>query len=245
MASWKPNALRPQMLSTPVDNIYLIGRGRTVPRSHNPKKLGSRGFSLLVAADDSVPVALPGPVACLIRIRSKFVNHPVLHRTGCPMEDDCEAYISTKQPAPCQEARFPSPHEHPRRARRAQEPSRQGARSSLSLIFRIRERHGFERLARDGTRIRRSSLWCTCCPDPDSGGTSVAFALSRALGPAVTRNQLRRRLRSLLREADQRDPLPPVLMLLGARSSAIELTFDQLRSELDLLIQQVRRTCSP
>lgn len=161
------------------------------------------------------------------------------------MEDDCEAYFSTKQPTPCQEAWFPRPHEHSRWSRRAQEPSRQGARSSLGLIRRIRERHGFERLARDGTRIRRSSLWCTYCPDPDSGAASVAFALSRALGPAVTRNLLRRRLRSLLREADRRDPLPSALILIGARSSAIELTFAQLRTELDLLIQHVRGACSP
>ncbi len=66
--------MRPQMLSTPVDNIYLLGRVGTVPRSHNPKKLGRRRFFLLVAADDSLPVALSSPVACSIRIRSKFVT---------------------------------------------------------------------------------------------------------------------------------------------------------------------------
>lgn len=172
-------------------------------------------------------------------------ERPVVSTYRAPEEDDREAYISTEQPTPCQKARFPCPHEHPRRTRRTQEPSRQGARSSLGLILRIRQRHAFERLARDGTRIRRSSLWCTWCPQPDSEATYVAFALSRALGPAVTRNLLRRRLRALLREADRRQPLPAVTILIGARSAAVELTFDQLRAELNSLIGELRIACSP
>jgi ribonuclease P protein component len=113
------------------------------------------------------------------------------------------------------------------------------------LIRRIRQRHAFERLARDGTRIRRSSLWCTWCPEPDSEATSVAFALSRALGPAVTRNLLRRRLRELLREADRQQQLPPAILLIGARTGAVELTFEQLRTELNSLIGDLRTACSP
>lgn len=59
----------------------------------------------------------------------------------------------------------------------------------------------------------------------------MAFALGRALGPAVTRNRLRRRLRALLREADANRELPGGMLLLGAKPSAIELTFDALRLE--------------
>ena len=151
-----------------------------------------------------------------------------------------EAYISAQHTATCQEARVPRSHEHPWRTGRDQEPPGQGPRPSLGLIDRIRERHAFARLGREGTRIRRSALWCSWCPDPDSTTTSVAFAITRAYGPAVTRNRLRRRLRSILRELDRANPLPPILLLVGPRSSTIELTFDQLRHELTALIEQVR-----
>ena len=156
-----------------------------------------------------------------------------------------EAYISAKHPPTCQEARVSRSHEHPSRSRRTQEPSRQGPRPTLRLIGRIRERHTFVLIGREGTRIRRSALWCSWCPDPDSTTTSVAFAINRAYGPAVTRNRLRRRLRALLRQLDQIEPLPPVQMLIGARPSAIELTFDQLRRELEAMVQQVRSQLSP
>jgi ribonuclease P protein component len=72
----------------------------------------------------------------------------------------------------------------------------------------------------------------------------VAFAIGRALGPAVSRNRLRRRLRALLREADLAAPLPNCLLLIGARPQAMELTFDQLRMELQAILQQVQRVCS-
>jgi RNase P protein component len=47
-------------------------------------------------------------------------------------------------------------------------------------------------------------------------------------------------LRSILRELDRSDPLPPILLLIGPRPPTIELTFDQLRQELTALIEQVR-----
>jgi ribonuclease P protein component len=113
------------------------------------------------------------------------------------------------------------------------------------LILRIRDRGAFEHLARDGTRIRRSALWCTWCPDPDSTHASVAFAISRAYGPAVDRNRLRRRIRAILREIDNQSPLPPNLMLMGARPTAIELTFDQLKSTVSSMIEEMRNISGP
>lgn len=72
----------------------------------------------------------------------------------------------------------------------------------------------------------------------------MAFALGRTLGTAVTRNRLRRRLRAILREIDRTAPLPPVLLLIGARPAATELTFGELRTETVALIAEVRRACS-
>lgn len=75
--------------------------------------------------------------------------------------------------------------------------------------------------------------------------TSVAFALGRALGPAVTRNRLRRQLRALCRELDQRSELPPGLLLIGAKPAATELTFDQLEIELLSMVRQLTDASRP
>ena len=77
----------------------------------------------------------------------------------------------------------------------------------------------------------------------------MAFAVGRAYGPAVRRNRLRRRLRALLTELDRRQPLPPGMMLIGARPSPdTELTFEVVRSDLTQLVDRVRtsdvRPCS-
>ena len=68
----------------------------------------------------------------------------------------------------------------------------------------------------------------------------MAFAVGRALAPAVTRNRLRRRLRALLRELDQVEPLPPCLLLMGATPRTFELTFEQMRVELTAMVEQIR-----
>lgn len=115
------------------------------------------------------------------------------------------------------------------------------------MIARVRQRHTFQRLSREGARIRRSTLWCTWCPQPDSPSEAtpaVAFAIGRAVGPAVTRNRLRRRLRAILVELDVTNSLPPVIMMIGATPAATKLTFDQLRSEMGELINKVRSAAS-
>jgi ribonuclease P protein component len=63
----------------------------------------------------------------------------------------------------------------------------------------------------------------------------VGFAIGRAVGTAVQRNRVRRRLRALLSERS----LPGGLLLVGARPPVIELTFDELRSTLDRLLDRL------
>jgi ribonuclease P protein component len=66
----------------------------------------------------------------------------------------------------------------------------------------------------------------------------VAFSIGRALGSAPRRNRLRRRLRALLHELEP--SLLPGALLIGALPATIELTFDQLRSELLALMTAAR-----
>ena len=100
------------------------------------------------------------------------------------------------------------------------------------MIDRIRERDTFVRLRREGVRVRIDPLWCSSVPDPNVEPPRVAFAIGRALGPAVTRNRLRRRLRALLADSD----VLPGIYLIGATPHVIELTFDELGSVLAKLL---------
>ena len=109
------------------------------------------------------------------------------------------------------------------------------------MIWRIRERSAFTRIASDGRRARAGVLWCTYFLDPPESATPprVAFAFGRAFGPAVVRNRARRQLRAILRSAASSGQLPPGHYLFGgqpaaAGRSSVELQFDmkQLLSSL-------------
>jgi ribonuclease P protein component len=66
----------------------------------------------------------------------------------------------------------------------------------------------------------------------------VAYAIGRAVGPAVTRNRIRRRLRALLRARSTQ--LEPGLYLIGVRSAAAPPSFDELTFDLDRLLRRMR-----
>lgn len=151
----------------------------------------------------------------------------------------CEAYVSTQQSTPLQEARLSRPDEHPQWPGDPEGPARQGPRPPVGLIRSIRDRRDFQRLAAEGRRIQRSNLWCIWCPDPHSHAASVAFAIGRTLGPAVARNRLRRRLRAVLRQIDTTTPLPPALILIGAKRPADELTYEMIERDVISLITEI------
>ena len=109
------------------------------------------------------------------------------------------------------------------------------------MIDRVRERDAFVRLRREGVRIRTDPLWCSFVDDQSVQPPRVAFALGRALGTAVTRNRLRRRLRAILGEID----VPFGIYLIGATPAAPELTFDELGSTTTSLIDAARRRARP
>ena len=103
------------------------------------------------------------------------------------------------------------------------------------MIWRIRERSAFTRLAREGKRTRAGVLWCTYIPDPIATPPRVAYALGRAIGPAVVRNRLRRQLRELLATST----LPPGLYLLGAQPAAAQRSRVELEFDLQRLVASV------
>lgn len=158
---------------------------------------------------------------------------------GLPAEEVCvEAHLPTKQFAAGQKAWVPRPDEYTRWPRRPQGSSGQGPPPSVGLIGRFCGRACFERVARCGSRARAGVLWCTYVLDPLVSPPQVAYAIGRAAGPAVTRNLLRRRLRSLLQRKDS--VLPAGLYLFGASPGATRRSYDELTFDLDRLLSKIQ-----
>ena len=112
-------------------------------------------------------------------------------------------------------------------------------------MWRIRERGIFGRFRSDGCRYRHDALWLSWINDPAAVPPRVAFAVGRAVGPAVTRNRLRRRLRAALEELDRTGtPLPAGWYLVGAAPTAASLSFASLSVALQHLVRQVRAEAS-
>ncbi len=105
------------------------------------------------------------------------------------------------------------------------------------MIGRIQDRQTFERLRRDGARIRIDPLWCSYVPDAGVAPARAAFAIGRGTGTAVTRNRLRRRLRAILGAAD----VPGGLLVIGAKPTATELTFSQLEQVVWRIVDEMKR----
>ena len=73
---------------------------------------------------------------------------------------------------------------------------------------------------------------------PAAAGPRVGFVVSKAVGPAVTRNLVKRRLRHLARE--RLSSLPEGSMLVvRALPAAASATYDALARELDRSLAQV------
>lgn len=69
-------------------------------------------------------------------------------------------------------------------------------------------------------------------------GRRVGFVVSKAVGPAVTRNLVKRRLRHLARE--RTDSLPPRAMLVvRALPAAAQASYDELARELDRCLRKL------
>ena len=117
---------------------------------------------------------------------------------------------------------------------------------------RVRARSEFAALAQRGERSRRRAVRVTYLAaeteravrevrpapgtvSPASGTVRVAFAIPRAVGSAVVRNRIRRRLRAALGELDA----PAGTYLVSATPAAAALDYRALRHELDGCLQDL------
>lgn len=102
-------------------------------------------------------------------------------------------------------------------------------------IGRIRSRRAFTALRQSGKRGRSGPVTVTFLRQTSSSEPQVAFAISRRVGGAVTRNQLRRRLRAIL--VDMREQLLDGAYLVNTGPGAAGLTFDELRKAMTQAVQ--------
>ena len=129
-----------------------------------------------------------------------------------------QAHLPAEQPPPCQDSRLPAAHAHAGGTSHSCRASRQGsdqtvglslALSMLPAAHRVRRRDDFAAAVRAGRRVSRPTLVAHYCPAPPGADTPAraGFVVSRAVGNAVVRNSVRRRLRELVRR--HMDRLPP------------------------------------
>jgi ribonuclease P protein component len=106
---------------------------------------------------------------------------------------------------------------------------------------RMRRRADFASAVRGGSRAGRPLLSGHLLIRPDTEDPPlVGFVVSRAVGPAVVRNRVRRRLRHLCRDYLESLPVGS-LLVLRASSRAAAARQAELAADLDLVIRMLLR----
>jgi ribonuclease P protein component len=108
----------------------------------------------------------------------------------------------------------------------------------------MRRSSDFEAAVRRGRRAGRQSLVVHLSRTDADAPARVGFVVSRAVGSAVVRNRVKRRLRHLTRE---RLELLPVgsLTVVRANAAAARATTDELSHDLDRALSSALRQPAP
>ena len=102
----------------------------------------------------------------------------------------------------------------------------------LPAKLRLTRREDFALAIRRGRRVSAPGIVVHSHPGSGTGTPRVGFIVSRAVGNAVARNQVRRRLRHVM--ATRTAALPPGLrMVVRATPSAGSRSFDALADSVD------------
>ena len=112
----------------------------------------------------------------------------------------------------------------------------------LPAAHRLRRRDDFTSAVRSGQRVSRPTIvvhYLNHCAEGDPTVPRVGFAVSRAVGNAVTRNAVRRRLREVVRSVLHRLPHGSVLVV-RALPAAASARSTQLRRDLDAALDRLQ-----
>ena len=183
-----------------------------------------------------MPAALPTPPAK--RGESPGILVPCNHHA--------ETYLSAEQPPSGEDARVPLPDGDEERSRRSGPPPRAWPQETHRQL-RIRGRiAGFPKRVRllrsqDFRRVYDTGVKHACplfaafyVRDPESVGPRIGFTAPRALGKAVARNRIRRRVREAVRQ--RLDRLNPQWsIVINPRRKALDAPMPDLLREVERL----------
>jgi ribonuclease P protein component len=154
-----------------------------------------------------------------------------------------ETYLSAQRTEAREDARVPQAHVDQGRPGGDPVAPGEGTSSPVGVISGgspvrtltpIRSRRTFEDLRRSRVRGRSGPLAVVFVPQSTWSRCEVAYAINRKLGNAVTRNKLRRRLRSILSGT----PLPAGAYLVRTGPEAPQLAFDELKVAMSQALDQ-------
>ena len=165
-----------------------------------------------------------------------------------------QAHLPAEQPASRQDPWLPSAHAHPRRPRDPRGPSPQGPRGALGLTspsvlpaaHRMRRAADFEQAVRRGARGGRDTLvvHLTTRTDHTPAGPVVGLVVSKAVGTAVTRNLVKRRLRELVRTRSVGCCRANAGIVVRALPAAATSNYARLGDDLDAALETAVRRSS-
>jgi ribonuclease P protein component len=160
-------------------------------------------------------------------------------------EEHREAHVSAQQPSARQAPRLSPSDVDPSGARRAAITTAQGPSQVVGLIWRIRDRRTFLELRRSGRRARAGVLTITFAPDRPGADDPprLAFSVPRRVGPAVDRNQVRRRIRSAMRRIQIDSPgiVPSGAYLVSVRPEAATRTYEELSIDVETALGKLSK----
>ena len=129
-------------------------------------------------------------------------------------------------------------------------PRKDGDRSGLPVRrmcgarfprnFRLLRHADFERVYQHGSRHFSTHMTVFYLLRQRGEGLRVGFTVGRALGVAVTRNRIRRRLREAVRQCWPASPVPAD-MVINPKKSALQADFSGLLAEVDRAFQVIQQ----
>ncbi len=103
-------------------------------------------------------------------------------------------------------------------------------RFTFPKIRRLTQSAEFAQVKKNGRVYRGRSVLLSILRANDATRFRAGFITSRALGPAVARNRVRRRLREIVRK-HQREIVDGIWIVTIARANAVGATYQQLEVE--------------
>jgi len=104
---------------------------------------------------------------------------------------------------------------------------------------RIRKKRDFINLYKNGSRYRGRYFSLVYRPSPFSA-SRLAVVVSKKVGPAVTRNRVKRRLRDLFRRNKGLIPEPTDIIVV-ARKEIVDLDVSELRAGYFQALESIRK----